>query len=80
MPSNRPKFQRRHYDAVAGVLRAIRDDAWDPLLTSAVRVMSDRCADLFTADNPRFQRDRFIAAVKGEQYRVTRRPKFRVSR
>lgn len=59
----RSKYQRRHYTQIAELLRSVlADDA--SLFTSAeVSRLVDRFADLFAADNPRFQRNRFLTAI-----------------
>ena len=70
----RAMFQRRHYTAVAGILRA-GVISGIPELSDAARLFAIQFGGLFARDNPRFNRDRFHAAVKGERYRAQRRPR-----
>lgn len=57
-----PIFQHRHYKAIAAELSAHRDLIG---LNAQCAVMV-RFADMFAKDNPRFDRDRFVAASNGE--------------
>jgi hypothetical protein len=57
-PSSAAKFQRRHYEAIAEVLLAS---------TSTMETI-DKMADMFKADNARFNRDRFVAASSRDVY------------
>ena len=57
------KFTRKHYVVVAEVLNAPAADG-RPLLTVAEkRKMADTFGHAFRIDNPRFDYDRFIAAI-----------------
>jgi hypothetical protein len=53
-----PKYTRRHYLELGGMYKG---DPFNP----KVRQM----ADMFAADNPRFQRDRFMEFVQGKRKR-----------
>lgn len=57
-----PKFERRHYVAMAEDLRETKPEPGSPQHAqweSHVRRMADR----FAADNPRFDRGRFLKAA-----------------
>jgi hypothetical protein len=66
--SQRPKFQQRHYEAIAGILcehdlirlpqRESRAEQWQRLVSAF--------ASLFAQDNPHFKADRFRAACNGQ--------------
>lgn len=59
---------RKHYEAVAAVIRDEVDSVSDLPTVQAVIVrisllnVADGLADVFAADNPRFDRERFLAA------------------
>lgn len=55
-------FQKRHYEAIAKLLgNALgKSDGSEP---SEIRELSYRFADRFDADNPNFDRGRFLDAV-----------------
>lgn len=53
------KFARRHYQAIADVIKASDRDLFSQ---SEVLGMALRLADMLQADNPRFDRARFLAA------------------
>ncbi len=54
-----PVFQHRHYKAIAAKLAWIdHDGMWE--------IIRDALADTFEADNPRFDRQRFLDACAGE--------------
>ena len=61
-----PKFQRRHYEAIAEVLKDVRDSADTlqlfPPEIAALNGIITKTAEVFRRDNPRFDRDRFISA------------------
>lgn len=62
-----PKFQKRHYEAIATVIADMSHEAAVPgvrmLFSSSETVdLARRLADYFAIDNPRFQRDRFLRA------------------
>lgn len=60
-----PKFEHRHYVAIASVLADMRADP------ETVRAF----ANLFKADNSRFQGERFYAAARGEPVNGRDRPR-----
>jgi hypothetical protein len=61
---------RKHFIAVAAALKAEQDSIRESELTSADKVqriiavehVAERLADVFKADNPAFDEDRFYAA------------------
>ena len=58
---SKPTFQRRHYEAIASVL----DDLDGSKIGLSRGTHADICqsmADKFAADNPKFNRDRFMTA------------------
>ena len=60
-----PKFTRKHYTAIAGLLSGLHCDAidgGDMFLLETVRIMRERMTETFSRDNPAFKPDRFIAA------------------
>lgn len=62
--SNNPTFQHRHYKAIAAYFAAEIDK---PLyIATYLQYLVFKAADMFEADNPRFDRARFIAAANGE--------------
>lgn len=61
-----PKFQRRHYEAIAEVLREVRESQQIPAFELAsVHLVAAKCAEVFARDNPRFVRAKFLIAVGG---------------
>lgn len=61
------RFQKRHYEAIAEVIRAIAgEDTSRDLFVQGKRIVMRDVADAFAAhferDNTRFDRARFIAA------------------
>lgn len=62
-----PKFQRRHYTEIAGILADLRSSALDSGDLFALETL-DQIRDLFTsafaADNRRFSPDRFRSACE----------------
>ena len=60
MPS---KFQRRHYEAIAEVIRTTASSTQTALFSSDELLrLAYKLADSFAQDNPAFDRDRFLAA------------------
>ena len=57
------KFQRRHYTAVAEILRDSATDSGYLFSREEVARIADQFARVFSADNSAFDRDRFLAAV-----------------
>jgi len=61
-------FYRKHYEAVARTVREATEPRESPEITAAVRdsgqFIAETLADMFAADNPRFDRARFLAACK----------------
>ena len=55
---------RKHYIKFAGTFRHALDlsQQRDLLVNNAVRDIADTMADICAADNPRFDRERFLAA------------------
>ena len=58
---------RKDYCAIAGAIRAAMEhDDWDVLGSTAipfgVTLAADRIAEVLAANNPRFDRDRFMEA------------------
>mgnify|MGYP001601656280 FL=1 len=58
-----PMFQKRHYDAIASVLRNVKQQQYTDLY--AVDNVVRRLANLFDADNVHFDRGRFEQACCG---------------
>ena len=59
-----PKFQRRHYESVAAVIRLALERSDSPLFDLAYQsTVASMFADVFEQDNPRFSRERFLAAT-----------------
>lgn len=61
-----PMFARRHYDLIASTIRAVYEVAYaaqaDYAERMAVDVTAMALADQFEADNPAFDRARFMRA------------------
>jgi len=57
-------FSKRHYEAVAAVLSKAGDRSVDHSGFLMWRAIFDHLADLFEADNPRFDRDTFKEACE----------------
>ena len=55
-----PKFNRRHHEFIAQVLRDISNAVTAP---GACTYSTNAFADAFAQDNPRFDRNRFMDAV-----------------
>jgi hypothetical protein len=61
------QFSRRHYEAVAEILkRRFANESDDSAAKWVVDAVADDLADLFAADNERFDRQRFKRAACGE--------------
>lgn len=60
-------MSKKDYEAIAALLRDHADTTADPTqaVDIAVRDLVDGMADLFYADNPRFNREKFILAALG---------------
>ena len=66
-----PKFQRRHHQAIAELLRT--SDTQESLFSTGEQfAMMTRFARLFEDDNPRFDRQRFVDACNGFPVTVAR--------
>lgn len=66
---SRPRYQRRHYTDTAALLadqRTAALAAGDMFALDTVNTIRDRYADIFRADNPRFDPSRFLAACDGQ--------------
>jgi hypothetical protein len=59
--TTRCKFQRRHFAAIAEIIRKARLRPNDDV-AEAIDDLEQDFADLFRADNPRFEAPRFYAA------------------
>jgi hypothetical protein len=59
--ATRVKFQRRHFAAIAEIIRQARLRPNDDVAETIDDIEQD-LADLFRADNPRFEAPRFYAA------------------
>lgn len=70
--TNTPKFQQRHYVAIAEVVNGLRSSDNTDNLTMGM--LQHRLCEMFIADNPAFDRDRFQAACKPESEGVTEGP------
>ena len=57
---------RKHYKAIAEALRAERASLRDTYQAMVVGSIAERLATVFTGDNPRFDRERFLRACRGE--------------
>ena len=67
MPS---KYQRRHYEQIASLIRDLRDqalDSGDMFMLETVDVFRARLVDVFRRDNARFTVDRFNSACTGDR-------------
>lgn len=52
-----PKFNRRHYEAIAKVIRETDTDY------ACILTVANDLADMFKEDNPNFDRKRFLKAA-----------------
>lgn len=60
-------MSRKDYVAIAAAIRAEYKAVSDgPALQRSVERVAERIANVLAADNPRFDRDRFLAAALGE--------------
>jgi hypothetical protein len=60
-------MSRKDYEAIAEAIKSERENQWreaapDSLPVLALRSMAQRVARVFEADNPRFDRGRFLRA------------------
>ena len=70
-----PKFTQKHFRVIADTLRDILEVKWQGSTcvrltheqAKVVRLVRDRLAVLFRHDNPKFDRDLFIAVVEGQK-------------
>lgn len=58
-------FSAKHYEAIAGVLLNVRQAG--RTVTCQLDYDAERLADLFERDNPAFNREHFLAVVRGEK-------------
>lgn len=62
-------LSRKHYQSIAGIMSNAR--VWTRFSEEDRRLMLDfvagKLADYFLKDNPRFDRDRFVAACNGRK-------------
>ena len=56
------RFQRRHYVAIAEILADMENGTLQQSLFSDIRPIAQAFATYFEADNPRFDRERFLRA------------------
>ena len=56
-------FQQRHYVKIAAAIADMPDFA--PTLCAQKESVTNTFADMLARDNPRFNRERFIAAAQG---------------
>ena len=68
------KFSKQHYQVLAGILLQARD--WEAFKTTTARQaqhhvviqrLAEVFADVFETDNTRFDREHFLAVVRGER-------------
>lgn len=55
-------LSKKHHEAIAAAIRAERCGPGSPAVETALDQVASRLADYFAADNPRFDRARFLAA------------------
>lgn len=59
---------RKHFEAIAGAIRKTHKALdCDPSYTDAINCAAGNIADVLSADNPRFNRTRFLIACKPEE-------------
>jgi len=59
------KFAKRHYEAIALAMHEAYPMNWnDPARLGGWRAVRHELANLFAGDNPRFNRERFVAACE----------------
>lgn len=56
-------MNKRHYDAIAGIMAEAQSVAMTPGETSMIRVVALGLANQFAGDNPDFDRDQFLKAA-----------------
>jgi hypothetical protein len=56
-------MSKKDYVAIAGVMNKWYNDAPDSISKLAIKLMAGDLAEVFAADNPRFDFDRFDEAV-----------------
>lgn len=56
---------KKDYEAIAGVLR-MRRSMWSGVAKIAVDSIAEGLTTIMERDNPRFDRERFLAACRGE--------------
>ena len=55
-------MSRKDYVAIAEAIARLRDNYTDPTVRSSFALVALELADALAADNPRFDRDRFLVA------------------
>lgn len=61
--ANGPVFQHRHYKAIASLLANFK---YQPIGADCQHAMIEEFIELFSVDNDRFDKDRFMAAASGK--------------
>lgn len=61
--SNHPRFTRKTYEMVAGILHEMLTTDPDLMCLTEVRRMADQFSRVFGRDNPQFSPERFHHAV-----------------
>lgn len=59
-----PLFMRRHYEVLAAVLRSAYDNASTRQQIDGIQLAQRILTATLRADNPRFDTDRFVAAIR----------------
>ena len=59
-----PKFEKRHYKVMANIIKGQLRLLDTTREREAIHTFKAVLADYFAADNPRFDRDKFIAACR----------------
>lgn len=72
MSKTRTMFQQRHYKVIAEVLDRCSNSAHADVVVGQI---AEALADLFAADNPNFDREHFMAVVRGERAPNSRPPR-----
>jgi len=62
-----PRFTKKHYREIAGVLRKVIDPRFEQCL---VDKLSDELCRLFQADNPKFNKNKFLESIFRGPYGV----------
>lgn len=62
-----PKFSRQHYIVIAEALRKACEYAISDSNKTACRAAAECVANSLANDNPRFNREHFLAVVRGER-------------